>query len=221
MQKLIIYGAGKIAKILYHYLKNTFEVCAFTVDRNFIDEDVIFDLAVVPFESICETYPPSEYKMIVAVGYHEMNKLREEKYHEAKAKGYDFISYVDDHVKKFDGVAIGENCVVLDNATIQPFAQIGNNTTIWSNVTIAHGAKIGDNCWIASGTVVAGDAVVQSNCFIGINASVGHNVTIGSANYIGANAQVCKNTDPDDVYISEQATKFRIKSDQFMQFAQV
>jgi len=221
MQKLIIFGAGKIAQILFHYLKDTIEVCAFAVDRNFIDVDKIFDLAVVPFEGITETHPPSEYKMLIAVGYHGMNKLREEKYREAKAKGYEFISYVDDSVKKFDGVVIGENCVVLDNTTIQPFAEIGNNTTIWSNVTIAHGAKIGQNCWIASGTVVAGDAVVQSNCFIGINASVGHNVTIGSSNYIGANAQVCKNTAPHDVYITEQATKFRMKSDQFMRFAQV
>jgi sugar O-acyltransferase (sialic acid O-acetyltransferase NeuD family) len=221
MQKLIIFGAGKIAKILYHYLKNTFDIWGFTVDRSYIETDRIFELPVVPFEEISEIYPPSECKMVVAIGYHGMNKVREQKYQEAKNKGYEFISYVDDHVKKFDDVAIGENCIVLDNTTIQPFAEIGNNTIIWSNVTIAHGVKIGDNCWIASGAVVAGDASVQSNCFIGINASVGHNVTIGRANYIGANAQVCRNTDPDGVYIAEQATKFRLKSDQFIHFAQL
>lgn len=221
MQPLIIYGNGKIAKIVYQYLKGTYDVCAFTVDRDFITDDRMFDREVVPFDNLLESYPPSEYKMIIAVGYHAMNKLREDKYQEAKSKGYDFISYVDDHVKRFDNVEIGENCIILDNTSIQPYSKIGNNTVIWSNVTIAHGSHIGENCWIASGTVIAGDSVVQPNCFIGINASVGHNVTVSRSNYIGANAQVCRSTAPGEVYITDQATKFRMNSDQFMQFAKV
>jgi sugar O-acyltransferase (sialic acid O-acetyltransferase NeuD family) len=218
MQNLIIYGAGKIASIVYHYLKSTFKVRAFTVDHQFILANTLFDLPVIPFDSINKSHPPHTYKMIIAVGYHDMNNLKAKKYLEAKEKGYDFVSYVDNDVKKFDDVTIGENCIILDNTTIQPFVEIGNNSVIWSNVTIAHGVKIGDNCWIASGAVVAGDTVIKSNCFIGINATIGHNVTIGEANYIGANSTVCKNTSTGDVYIAEQATKFRLNSDQFMQF---
>lgn len=221
MQKLIIFGTGKIAQIVYHYVKELYDVCAFTVDSQFAENDRLIGVPVVSFERICESHPPADYRMLIAIGYHGMNKLRAQKYHEAKDKGYRFISYVDDRVKRFDDVIIGENAIVLDNTTIQPFVEIGNNTMVWSNVTIAHGSTIGDHCWIASGAVVAGDAVVQANSFVGINASIGHNANIGSANYIGASVQVCKNTAPESVYIAEQAVKFRMNSDQFMQFAQM
>lgn len=221
MQKLIIFGAGKIAQIIYHYLKDAYDVCAFTVDSEFVEDHNLNGVPVVAFENISDTHPPSDYHMLIAVGYQAMNKFRAKKYKEGKDRGYRFISYVDDRVKRFDDVTIGENCVVLDNVSIQPFVEIGNNTMVWSNVTVAHGTKIEDNCWIASGAVVAGNAVVQSNCFIGINASIGHSANIGSDNYIGANAQVCKNTAPESVYIAEQAVKFRMNSDQFMRFAQV
>lgn len=221
MQNLIIYGSGKIASIVYHYLKSTFNVRAFTVDRDFILSETLFDLPVIPFDRINKSHPPHTHKMTIAVGYHDMNNFRAKKYREAKERGYGFVSYVDDGVKKFDDVTIGENCIILDNTTIQPFVEIGDNSVIWSNVTIAHGVKIGDNCWVASGAVVAGDTVINSNCFIGINATIGHNITIGEANYIGANSQVCKNTSTGDVYIAEQATKFRLSSDQFIQFTQL
>jgi sugar O-acyltransferase (sialic acid O-acetyltransferase NeuD family) len=180
----------------------------------------MFGLPVISFEDIEKRFPQTQYKMLIAVGYKDMNRFREKKYLEAKSKGYKFISFVENNVKKFDNMAIGENCIVLDNVTLQPYVEIGNNCVIWSNVTIAHGTKIGDNCWIASGAVVAGDAVIKTNCFIGINASIGHNVNIGTANFIGASAQICKNTNPNDVYIAEQATKFRLGSEHFMQFAQ-
>ena len=221
MQKLIIFGTGKIAQIIYHYVKEAYDVCAFTVDSEFVENDDLVGVPVVPFEQICKSHPPADYRMLIAVGYHGMNKLRAQKYHEAKDRGYRFISYVDDRVKRFDEVVIGENSVVLDNTTIQPFVEIGNNTIVWSNVTVAHGSTVGDHCWIASGAVLAGDAVVQANSFVGINASIGHSVNIGSSNYIGANAQVSKNTSPDSVYIAEQAVKFRLNSDQFMRFAQM
>lgn len=220
MQKLVVFGKGKIAKIVYHYLKNEYDVCAFTVNQKFIDAESMFGLPVIPFEHVEARFTPSRHKMLVAVGYHDMNRFRENIYHNAKSKGYEFISYVDTNAKRFDDVAIGENCIVLDHTTLQPYVKIGNNSVIWSNVTIAHGAIIGDNCWIASGAVVAGDAVLQANCFVGINASIGHNVNIGPANYIGASAQICKNTHAEDVYIAEQATKYRIGSGQFMRFAQ-
>ena len=39
-------------------------------------------------EDIEKAFPPSEYKMFIALSYSNMNRIREEKYFEAKAKGY-------------------------------------------------------------------------------------------------------------------------------------
>ena len=58
--------------------------------------------------------------MFVAVGYQDLNKFRARKYEEAKAKGYELISYVSSRASNFGGVEIGDNCFVLEFAAIQP-----------------------------------------------------------------------------------------------------
>src|SRR5687767_11355832 len=96
MSKVVIVGAGKIADEAYFYLTNDseHEIVAFTVDAAFVGEGVKWGLPVVPFEEVERTYPPADYRMFVAMGYQELNKLRARKYQQAKTKGYELISYV-------------------------------------------------------------------------------------------------------------------------------
>ena len=76
MQKIIIYGNGRIARVVYQFIKKQYEVCAFTVDSDFIKTDQIEGLPLIGFENVSNTYPASQYKMIVAVGYIDMNAIR-------------------------------------------------------------------------------------------------------------------------------------------------
>src|SRR4051794_9745630 len=96
MSWVIIVGAGKIADEAYFYLKNDspHDVVAFSVDRAFMGGAEKHGLPVVPFEDVEQGYPPGEYKMFVAMGYQDLNRLRASKYEAAKAKGYELISYV-------------------------------------------------------------------------------------------------------------------------------
>ncbi len=220
MEKILIYGNGKIAKILYSYLSETYEVVAFTVDDDFMSEKEIMGVKVEKFSSIETIFPPDEVKMIIAVGYVEMNAVRERKYKEAKEKGYHFINYIHSSVLN-KAVSMGENNIVLDNVSIQPFAEIGNSNFIWSNAVVAHGCKIEDNCWITSGVTIAGDSIIKSNCFLGVNATVGHNVTIGKENFIGANTLVSKDTNDSEVYVSRGGEKYRLDSQRFLKFTGV
>jgi NDP-sugar pyrophosphorylase family protein len=52
-----------------------------------------------------------------------------------------------------ESVGLGENCLVLEDNTIQPFASIGRNVTLWSGNHIGHHAQIRDHCFIASHVV--------------------------------------------------------------------
>ncbi|WP_332444480.1 NeuD/PglB/VioB family sugar acetyltransferase [Wolinella succinogenes] len=221
MEKVVIYGNGKIAKIVYQFIKKQFDVVAFTVDNKFIEENKIEGLPLISFEDIQNKYNPIEYKMLIAVGYVKMNSIREEKYNEAKAKGYSFINYIHPSVETHDNVKIGENNVVLDHATIQPYATIGNSNFIWSNAVVAHGSTVGDANWITSGVVISGDATIKSKCFLGVNATIGHNVTIEDENFIGANTLVTKSTKEKEVFISKEGEKFRLDSQRFLQFTGV
>jgi len=218
MEKIVIYGNGKIAKIAYSFLSKVYDIVAFTVDKKVINEKTIFNLPVTDFENVEKKYNPQKYKMILAVGYHEMNKLRQRKFEEAKMKGYNFINYIHPSVEIHKDFEIGENNIILDHVSLQPFSKIGDNNIIWSGAVVAHGCIIEDNCWITSGVTIAGDSIIKSNCFIGINASIGHNIVVEKDNFIGANALVTKNTKEKEVYITSDSKIFRLDSDRFLKF---
>jgi len=65
--------------------------------------------------------------MFIAIGYHDLNRIRQKKYNEAKKKGYELISYVCSNISSFGDFEVGDNCFILDNQIIQPFVKIGNN----------------------------------------------------------------------------------------------
>lgn len=69
MQDILIYGNGKIAKVIYQFVKKQFNVVAFTVDSEFIDEDNIEGLALIPFENIQNRYNVLLQNDYCAFGY--------------------------------------------------------------------------------------------------------------------------------------------------------
>lgn len=221
MDKVIIYGNGRIAKIIYQFVKKQFDVVAFTVDKDYIEAKQIEGLPLVAFENIQDKYSSDEYKMLIAVGYVQMNNIREKKYLEAKDKGYGFINYIHPSVDMHNNIKIGVNNIILDHATIQPYVSMGNSNFVWSNAVVAHGSTIEDTNWITSGVVISGDATIKSKCFLGVNATIGHSITIESENFIGANTLVAKNTKEKEVFISKEGEKFRLDSQRFLQFTGV
>jgi len=223
MSKVIIVGEGKIADEIYHYLKNDsdHEITAFTADEKYISKETKFDLPVIPFANIETVYPPDEYKMLVAIGYQELNRLRTEKYLEAKKKGYSFISYVSSRAANVGNVEIGENCIILENNTINSTAKIGNNVILWCGNHIGHHSVIEDNCFLAGQVVISGVTTVSTNCFIGVNATIGHQITIGEKNLIGARTLITKSTEPNSVFISGDTQKFRLDSNSFLKLTKL
>ena len=221
MENLVIYGNGRIAKIVYQYAKEQFNVVAFTVDGDFIQESYVEGLPVLPFADIDNSHPPAEHKMLVAVGYVGLNSIREQKYDEAKGRGYQFVNYIHPSVDLHASTSIGENNIILDHVSVQPYATVGNSNFIWSNAVVAHGCAVRDNCWITSGVTIAGDSCIGSNVFIGINATVGHNISIADHTFIGANCLISRDSKEKEVYVSRDSQVHRLDSPRFMEFSGV
>ena len=216
MAKLIIFGAGDIARLAHYYFTRDSEhdVAAFTVDDKYRQADTFLDLPLVPFEEVLDTYAPGDYKMFVALSYARMNKLREEKYQQAKASGYELVSYVSSRCSFLTDHPVGDNCFILEDNTIQPFVKIGNNVTLWSGNHIGHDAVIEDHCFLASHIVVSGYVRIGNNCFIGVNATLRNSITIAPETLIGAGAVIMKDTVPKGVYLPQRAELFNKKSDE-------
>jgi sugar O-acyltransferase (sialic acid O-acetyltransferase NeuD family) len=223
MSKIVIFGAGKIADEAYYYLTNDspHEIVAFTVDKAFLSTQEKLGLPVIPFDEVQNKYPPGDFKMFVAVGYQDLNKFRAQKYEEAKAKGYELISYVCSQAANYGKVEIGDNCFVLENAVIQPCSKVGNDVFIWSGNHVGHHASVGDHCYISGSVVISGSAVVEPYCFIGVNATIGHEITIGRESFIGAGTLITKNVEPKSVYIAQSTPKFRLDSTTFLRMTKM
>jgi sugar O-acyltransferase (sialic acid O-acetyltransferase NeuD family) len=223
MSKVIIFGAGKIADEAYFYFTNDspHEILAFTADSEYVTAQEKLGLPVIPFEEIQDKYPPGDHKMFVAVGYQDLNRFRAQKYAEAKAKGYELVSYISSRAANLGNVEVGDNCFVLEFATIQPCSRVGNDVFIWSGNHIGHHARIGDHCYIAGNAVISGNTVVGNNCFIGVTATIGHEVTIGAESFIGAGCLITKNAEPKSVYVSPDTPKFRLDSSAFLRLTKM
>lgn len=222
MKKLLIYGNGAMARLLYSYVRHTREVCGFTVDDQcMVNQDSYCGLMLAPFSQVEAIFNPNDCEIIIAVGFIEMNDLRARKYQEAKAKGYSFSSYVHTSLLKHDGVTIDENCIILDHVSIHPGCTIRCGVFISSNVNLGHDCEIGANSWVNAGVAISGGCTVGECCFFGVNASLGHNVKIGSHNFISANTFIGRNTQDDEAYLSEPGQLFRLKSKALLKFSRI
>lgn len=223
VSKIVIFGAGKIADQAYFYLTNDspHEIAAFTVDREYLRASEKFGLPVVPFEEVTDVYPPGDFQMFVAVGYQDLNRFRARKYEEARAKGYELISYVSSRAANFGNVEVGDNCLVLEFAVLQPCSKIGNDVFIWSSNHIGHHATIGDHCYIAGNVVISGATRIEPYCFIGVNATLGHEITIGRESFIGAGSLVTKNVEPGSVLITQDTPRYRLDSERFLRITKM
>jgi sugar O-acyltransferase (sialic acid O-acetyltransferase NeuD family) len=216
MAELLIFGAGDIAKIAHYYFSrdSAHQVVAFTVDRAYRNADAFRDLPLLDFEDVEARYPAGQYRMFIALSYAQMNKVRAEKYFQAKAKGYELVSYVSSRCSFLSDNPVGDNCFILEDNTIQPFVRIGNNVTLWSGNHIGHDSIIEDHCFLASHIVVSGGVHIHPYCFLGVNATLRNGITVAPHSLIGAGAIIMKDTVERGVYVARPTDLFNKTSDQ-------
>jgi sugar O-acyltransferase (sialic acid O-acetyltransferase NeuD family) len=215
VEKVVLYGNGAVAISAYLELKSDspYEVVAFTVDRALIESSALRELPLVPFDEIEARYPTSEFKMMIAVGYAQGNKVRAEKYHQAKSMGYQMIRHISSTAIIAPDVVVGENSMIGENCIISNLARIGDNVRIGAGCFIGHDTVIGDHCFLANCAVVGGGACIEPYCFIGLNATVRNKITIAKHCVIGAGAVILQNTKEKQVFLARPAELLPVSSD--------
>jgi sugar O-acyltransferase (sialic acid O-acetyltransferase NeuD family) len=203
MKKVVLFGCGRYAEGVYYSLAcdSCLEVAGFTVDLRYRTRESLAGLPVVPFEQVEAVFPPDEYDMMLPLSFQRLNRLREEKYHQAKAKGYTLATYVSPRAVIMPGVTIGDNCVVCENTSIGPCVEIGNNVIIGANVVISHHAVIKDHCFISPGVVILGSVTVGPYSLLGANSTVKEKGAIAAECLVGAGVTITTDTRERGVYL--------------------
>jgi sugar O-acyltransferase (sialic acid O-acetyltransferase NeuD family) len=209
MAKVIIFGVLDTAELAHYYLEHDseHEVVAFSVNREYIQEESFRGLPLVAFEDVENIFSPSDYSFFAPMTGRNMNRNREAVYNQVKAKGYQFISYISSHATILDRKVIGENCFILEDNTIQPFTTVGNNVVMWSGNHIGHHGQIKDHVFFTSHVVMSGHCVIESYSFFGVNSTIRDYMTIAQGTLVGMASAVTKDTEEWGIYIGNPAKK--------------
>ena len=207
-KKVVIFGILDFAELAHYYLvhDSSYEVVAFTVNKEYLIETTFKELPVVPFEEIEAHYPPSDYLLFAPMTGIKMNNTRKKIYVEGKEKGYIFASYISSKATVCHN-EIGENCFILEDNTLQPFTKIGNNVILWSGNHIGHHSKIEDHVFFTSHVVLSGHCHVKERAWFGVNATIRDGITIGEGSLIAMGSLITKHTEPDGLYMGIPAKK--------------
>ncbi|MBF9046463.1 transferase [Rhodobacterales bacterium LSUCC0031] len=210
-RQLLIFGSGTLGEVANYYFTNDsdYEVVGFVEMQEFMTPGAaVSGKPVYGWESVAETFSPSDVDLFVAIGYRKTNSIRRLRYEQVLAAGYTCASYISSKATNFSE-SIGSNCFILENNVLQPFTRIGNNVTLWSGNHIGHHSAIEDHCFVASHAVISGNCRIGESCFIGVNCCMHDGVTIGPKSVLGAGSIVADSCEPRSVF-APQATPPRI-----------
>ena len=216
MARLVVFGAGDIARLAHFYFTSDsdHEVAAFAVDPAYRTAETFMDLPLVSSTDVQQLYPPSSYEGFVALSYTRMNGIRADKYRWMKSLGYTLASYVSSRCSYLSQFPPGDNAFILEDNTVQPFVRVGSNVTLWSGNHIGHDAVVGDHCFISSHVVVSGHVEIGEACFIGVNATLRNSIRLAPRTLVGAGATIMKDTQEGSVYLGPRAERFSKSSDE-------
>ena len=195
-KRIVVFGVSDFASQVSFYLKqdSDFEIMAYTVDAEYNKTKTFLELPVVDFEEVQEKYPPTEFSMFVAIGYHKLNTTREIKFREAKVKGYQLISYICSQNSYWNDLNIGENCFIMEGNIFMQNVKIQDNVIFAIGNKIGHDTVIEENCFVTSNVMMGGFCTIKRNTFIGLSAVIKDKTTIGEFNVLGAGSIILKNT---------------------------
>ena len=210
--KIVVFGISDFANEVSFYFRNDsdYEIVAYTVDSKYKSIETFLDLPVVDFEEIQDKYPPEIYGMFIAIGYHKLNKTRENKFIEAKLKGYKLVSYVSSKNIVWNDLEIGDNCFVMEGNIIQMEVKILDNVFIGVGNGIGHNSIIKENCFVTSNVMIGGFCIIHKNTFIGLSTSIRDKTVIEENNILGAGSIILKNTEKNSSYLTSTTPKVKI-----------
>ena len=135
-QPIVIFGIGEIAELADFYFTHDFEcsVAGFAVDQAYLTKTEFRGRPVVPFERVAEVFPPDAFGFFVAVSYAKLNAFRAEKV--AAVARNPIGSYLTEQQSSvFPDFELKENCFILEDNTIQPFARVGAKVSFGAATT--------------------------------------------------------------------------------------
>ena len=138
-------------------------------------------------------------------------KLQKKKYtfFKSKLKKIDNDPLIDPSAILKSNINIGNNVIILENASIGPKVQLDNNVFVGANSIINHDCEISAFTTIGHGSNLAGNVMVNKYCYIGISSVFKQNIIIEENVKIGCGSNIVKRCKKNSTYFGNPAKKFK------------
>lgn len=190
MKKIIIVGNGTYAQMMKKYIDITKfgTVCAYVVDKEYINETQVDEVSVNSFEQLREKFLCDEVALIMGIGYSQMSKVRKRVFEQCKAWGYRFTNFIHPTAIISPDVEMGEGNNILEGVLIEAGVSIGNANLFFGGSAIGHDSDVGDYNTLSVRATTAGCVSIKNNCFLGVASVVKDHVTLNDYVLLGASA---------------------------------
>lgn len=215
--KLVVFGTSMLSTMMQQIIDSEgfYEVVAFTVDKEYMNESTLSGLPVVPFEEIEEYFNMKECEILLTIGYTKLNEFRKMVYDKCKLLGYRICTYVSPKAIVYSN-KIGEGSIVMPTVFIGPDVVLGVGNILNFNVCVSHNIKIGDFNFFAGGVMLGGEINVGCNCFIGLNCTLRNGIKVSDKTLIGANIYMDKNTLSQTGYINTSSSQVKLMDSEIL-----
>lgn len=215
MNNAIVVGSNAFAQMVRYYIEEenskNVSVVAYSVEKRYLSKNTAEDgLPVLPLEDVINH--AEDYDFYLAIGYSNMNKVRQNIYNSIVNVGGNVCNYQHPSATISPLACIGTGNIIFENVVIQPNVVIGNANILQASCSILHHSVLGDFNFICGGAVVNGVVNIGDRNFIGSNATLRNRITIGSEVLIGANAYVDHSIESDSVIVPQRSIILNKKS---------
>lgn len=189
MKNLVIFGDTAFAERLFKYIsfEGKDKVVAFTQERDFISQNELQGLPILPFEELDDLN--LEFEILLGIGYTKMNQLKKKVYELCKSRGYKIATYISTKSIVYAN-EIQEGCFIAPGVVIGPDCKLGKGNYLGSSVVLSHDNEIGNFNFLSTNVVFGGFSKVEDNCFFGLHSTIKDGISIASDNLFGSAANV-------------------------------
>lgn len=182
MNKILVYGS----RVLGRVVKDLIGQC----DKDFVgfvDDYTTGPEIVGTFDEVRKAYPPTEYGMVIAIGYNDL-AARWQIFQKAEVAGYQITSLIHPRAYVRDSNLVGRGALIMAGAVIDVNVRLAELVVVWPGVVVNHDSQIGANSFLSPNATVCGCVTIGANCFVGAGATIVDHRTLSSHSFVKAGA---------------------------------
>ena len=164
--KVLVYGSRLFGQVIRCLVEDCGHEFAGFIDDTYQGEGVLG-----PFDSVQQTFPPSKFYCVNAVGYSDLSARRSVTTRITDA-GYTMPVLVHPRAYVSATSAVGPGTFVMAGALVDCRVTLADNVVVWPGVCVSHDCHIGANTFLSPNGTVCGDCRVGADCFVGAGAVI-------------------------------------------------